>query len=589
MGLWSIGLVNVVLAIMVGRVPHGPKKPHGHMLNAPHGHVLNVVDPGSSSGGDEIVVGGLPNAGIGDGKFGSRTAPPKPAEEEEEEGEEKKKKDNDDLPPIIVEDLTDHSHGSWGAPVYPDELPTWSKFNEAVGRMSHECDPREPEKACGVELVCRKGLCAPCMADSECPDKHRCAVEPDGRNICVERKLLDSFGTNDAWLTFWVFVCTLLSAASGVGGGGMFVPLFLLFLDMTPADAVPLSQSLIFFSSVVNMAFFVFQKHPLCETRAKIDYDTVMLLEPGLACGVIIGVLLNQISPRWIITVLLVATVGLSFARTSSKAMALWKKETEEKPPRNPDDDTPEVSTVQSQAQTQSNAVFDTSAIALLSKYRIQLGIIIIVWLCAFLSNFHRVKSCSWQYMIYMLGFFAAMVGITFASGMFLRSTNDPENGRTEEEAKHGIVWTKSTTTVYPLIAFTAGLLGGMLGLGGGMIISPFLVELGLHPEVIQASTALFVFLSSSLAATQFALKNQVLPEYVFYYSTIAVVASLLGQTMVLKAIRNSGRNSVIVMCIAGVLIVSLVMMTYVGIMGTIADYHSGVYMGIDFYKLCIA
>jgi uncharacterized membrane protein YfcA len=141
--------------------------------------------------------------------------------------------------------------------------------------------------------------------------------------------------------------------------------------------------------------------------------------------------------------------------------------------------------------------------------------------------------------MIYLLGFFAAMAGITFASGMFLRSTNDPENGRTEDEVKHGILWTKSTTTVYPLISFAAGLLGGMLGLGGGMIISPFLVELGLHPEVIQASTAFFVFLSSSLAATQFALKNQVLPEYIFYYSTIAVVATFLGQTLVLKAMAN--------------------------------------------------
>merc|ERR1719265_1914434 len=113
--------------------------------------------------------------------------------------------------------------------------------------------------------------------------------------------------------------------------------------------------------------------------------------------------------------------------------------------------------------------------------------------------------------------------------------------------------------------------------------------RVGLAPGGYSSVDSPLRFLSSSLAATQFALKNQVLPEYVFYYSTIAVVASLLGQTMVLKAIRNSGRNSVIVMCIAGVLIVSLVMMTYLGIMGTIADYHSGVYMGMDFYKLCIA
>ena len=43
-----------------------------------------------------------------------------------------------------------------------------------------------------------------------------------------------------------------------------------------------------------------------------------MLLEPGLAGGVVVGVLLNQISPRWLITALLLLTLGLSFARTST-------------------------------------------------------------------------------------------------------------------------------------------------------------------------------------------------------------------------------------------------------------------------------
>lgn len=311
-----------------------------------------------------------------------------------------------------------------------------------------------------------------------------------------------------------------------------------------------------------------------------------MLLEPGLACGVIVGVLLNRVSPKWLITALLVVTLGSAFMRTGQKALTLWRKETEKK--ADAISKSPPGSIVTAETQAQGTAPFDSSAIALMSKYRVQIGIIAIVWLCAFLSNFHRVKSCSWQFMLYMLSFFAAMAGITIACGLFLQQANDPENGRTEDEAKHGISWTFSSTTMYPCVAFMAGLLGGMLGLGGGMILSPFLVELGLHPEVIQATTALFVFLSSSLATFQFALKNQVLPDYAMYYSVVAVVATLVGQTLVLTWIRKSGRNSIIVMCIAGVLIVSLVLMTYLGIVGTMSDYSSGAYMGMAFYKLCL-
>ena len=32
--------------------------------------------------------------------------------------------------------------------------------------------------------------------------------------------------------------------------------------------------------------------------------------------------------------------------------------------------------------------------------------------------------------------------------------------------------------------ALGAGFLGGMLGLGGGTIISPLLIEMGMHPQV---------------------------------------------------------------------------------------------------------
>lgn len=39
--------------------------------------------------------------------------------------------------------------------------------------------------------------------------------------------------------------------------------------------------------------------------------------------------------------------------------------------------------------------------------------------------------------------------------------------------------------TVFPGMALVAGLLGGMLGIGGGMIMNPLLIETGMHPQVM--------------------------------------------------------------------------------------------------------
>lgn len=41
-------------------------------------------------------------------------------------------------------------------------------------------------------------------------------------------------------------------------------------------------------------------------------------------------------------------------------------------------------------------------------------------------------------------------------------------------------------TVLFSTMALVAGMLGGMLGVGGGMIINPFLLQIGLSPQVTQ-------------------------------------------------------------------------------------------------------
>merc|ERR1719326_2132851 len=77
----------------------------------------------------------------------------------------------------------------------------------------------------------------------------------------------------------------------------------------------------------------------------------------------------------------------------------------------------------------------------------------------------------------------------------------------------------------YPAVAFGGGVLGGLLGLGGGVIMSPLLLEVGMHAESVQATTAVIVFLSSSLATIQFALLSQIVWHYALWYSMITILA----------------------------------------------------------------
>ena len=61
----------------------------------------------------------------------------------------------------------------------------------------------------------------------------------------------------------------------------------------------------------------------------------------------------------------------------------------------------------------------------------------------------------------------------------------------------------RSNKCMFPVMALLAGVLGGVFGIGGGMLISPLLLQVGIAPEVIKflarSENTLFCLSISSL------------------------------------------------------------------------------------------
>jgi uncharacterized membrane protein YfcA len=58
--------------------------------------------------------------------------------------------------------------------------------------------------------------------------------------------------------------------------------------------------------------------------------------------------------------------------------------------------------------------------------------------------------------------------------------------------------WTPVTTFFMTLISFFAGILAGLLGIGGGILFGPVMLEYGVLPEVA-AATSSFMIVSKVL------------------------------------------------------------------------------------------
>ena len=114
-------------------------------------------------------------------------------------------------------------------------------------------------------------------------------------------------------------VCGVVVAGGGLGGGGIFIPLYVLVIGMQTKQAVPVSQATIFGGSIVNMIFNVPQSHPLRSNHPLIDYMAIVMFTPSLLAGTTIGVVLNIIFPSWLITATLVVTLVYASIRTTRK------------------------------------------------------------------------------------------------------------------------------------------------------------------------------------------------------------------------------------------------------------------------------
>jgi hypothetical protein len=49
--------------------------------------------------------------------------------------------------------------------------------------------------------------------------------------------------------------------------------------------------------------------------------------------------------------------------------------------------------------------------------------------------------------------------------------------------------WSPRSTLLYPAVCVSAGVIAGLLGLGGGLVLTPLMLELGVHPATSAAST----------------------------------------------------------------------------------------------------
>ena len=91
-----------------------------------------------------------------------------------------------------------------------------------------------------------------------------------------------------------MFLLITLSSAGGLSGGGVTIPIMLIFFNMQMKEAVPISAFIAVCSTILRFVMNFKQRHPTKPDRLVINYDIVILALPAVFCGSKLGVKLGH-------------------------------------------------------------------------------------------------------------------------------------------------------------------------------------------------------------------------------------------------------------------------------------------------------
>ncbi|TMW64888.1 hypothetical protein Poli38472_009055 [Pythium oligandrum] len=161
-------------------------------------------------------------------------------------------------------------------------------------------------------------------------------------------------------------------------------------------------------------------------------------------------------------------------------------------------------------------------------------------------------------------------VGIAF----FLLKSHTRKQSAGYHFAEGDVQWNRATVTWFPLGCGIAGIVAGLFGVGGAIVTSPMLIEIGVIPEVTAATTALMVLYSSAAATAKYAVFDMIAWDWASLLCGVAFVVTAASQVVILGYVRRSGRQSVVVLCIGLSIVSGALLMTYQAVSTTISHVH---------------
>ncbi len=431
---------------------------------------------------------------------------------------------------------------------------------------------------CLLVGVCRSAVYnAPCLASSECQMMYTSKYECED-NRCIREKLAWSFLETSGYIM--IFFLTVITNAAGIGGGPIIVPVFIYMFNFASIESIPLSKITILVGALANFLLTYKDRFPNQPRYLLIDLSAGASITPLMLSGTQVGVLLQKLLPPAAVMTSLTLLVVFTLIRLYRSGVTAFNKESMEierleqietelvlKDEEIPKDieSIPLGEEAVTSALLEQGKIISTDHPSLCSLYQPHLinllilctSILIIILTALFRggeasSSWLGIDRCSkksgWILAISQL--MNCVLAWTCFKYNEARGLFNPEFSKVSDKA-------------YEVIAYSygVGIAAGLFGLGGGMVLGPYLISIGLHPEFSAALTGFTLIWVASSTSIQYSIVGALHFKHAAPFMMISSLGSLVGNNILRGLIRKYKRPSILIwmifliMVIAGIVI----------------------------------
>ena len=174
----------------------------------------------------------------------------------------------------------------------------------------------------------------PCVTTDDCGKsrflvcKEKLAKDSTDLQLLCDHKYLYPMQPIEIVGTIVLTILMALAVMSGIGGGGIIVPLLMVFYKLETKKAIAVSGFTILIGSLSRFGFTYKARHPLKDATC-IEYSVTNVMLPIVLIGSVAGVFFNIIFPSVIIQICLTLLLLFLSIQSIFKAKSIYEKENE--------------------------------------------------------------------------------------------------------------------------------------------------------------------------------------------------------------------------------------------------------------------